>query len=420
MVYNNYKMGSYNLHTIKTNRFKNIRMEINFRNNINKDTIIRRVLLFEYLLEVSNNYKTKRDLILKCEELYNANLYTESYKVGNEVISTIVYEILDSKYTKDITLEESLSLPFDIIFNPLIIDNEFDSKTIDTIKVRSISDAKSLREEPLKYSQLEALKAMDKNSVSSISLLGSEELINEVNKTNLYDEYKNILEHDYIDIYIIGNINEDEVLDIVNKYQHFNTIKNHELSLFVNNKTRNKPNVVIDKDNFTQAHIIYILNTCNLTKFESSYVAHIYNHILGGASLDTRLYQKLRGDNSLCYSIRSIYNKYDSLIMISTSVDFNNIKEARKLIESVIKSMLSGIKEDELLRAKQAITTSIYTSLDSPRQLIANYLFHDIAELDLIDDRINNYNKVTVKDVELLASKVKLNTIYIMESDKDE
>lgn len=420
MVYNSYKMGSFNLHTIKTDRFKTIRMEIMFRNNIDPENIVKRTMLFELLLESSEYYKTKRDLILKCEELYNANIYAETMKVGNEVVSVINYEILDPKYTDDLDLDEALKLPFDIIFNPDINENEFNEERLETIRIRSLAELDALKEEPNKYAIAESLKAMDRESVSSINILGDKDSINRVNKSNIFDEYMNILEHDYIDIYVIGDIDSNKIIDIVNKYQHFNTIKHHEVSLYVDNKVRSRVNKVEAKEDLTQSQLIYIMNLIGLTDFETSYVSHIFNHILGGNSLDSKLYKNLRNDNSLCYSVSSKYSKYDRLMMISTSIDKDNIKLSKRLIEDSIKSMRTSITEEEVDKARQAIVNAIKVSLDSEHQIISNYFFNEIADLDLVDKRLEEYSKVTKEDVINMAKKIKINTIYVLEGDQNE
>lgn len=416
----NYKMGSFNLHTIKTDRFKTIRIEIMFRNNIDPKSIAKRTIVFELLLESSYHYKTKRDLILKCEELYNANIYAETMKVGNEVVSSINYEILDPKYTDDLDLDEAIKLPFDIIFNPDIRDTEFNEEKLETIKIRSLAELDALKEDPSKYAIFESLKAMDEKSVSSINVLGDKPSINRVNKSNIFDEYMNILEHDYIDIYVIGDIEPDEIIDIINKYQHFNTIKHHEVSLYVDNKVRNRINKVQATGDLSQSHLIYIMNLVGLTDFETSYVAHIFNHILGGNSLDTKLYKNLRIDNSLCYNVSSKYSKYDRLMIISTSIDKDAIKLAKKLIEDAIKKMKSNITDEEVDKAKQAIVNAINVSLDSEHQIISNYFFNEIADLDLVDERLEKYARVTKEDVISLASKVKINTIYVLEGVENE
>ena len=64
-------MGSYNLHLIKTNKFKTITIDVDFYREIKKEEITKRNLLKMVLLSSSKNYKTERDLIIESEELYD-------------------------------------------------------------------------------------------------------------------------------------------------------------------------------------------------------------------------------------------------------------------------------------------------------------------------------------------------------------
>ena len=58
MIYKEYNNSTYNIYTIKTDKFKTCHMEIVFRNNIDKSTITKRSLITEMLVENSKNYKT--------------------------------------------------------------------------------------------------------------------------------------------------------------------------------------------------------------------------------------------------------------------------------------------------------------------------------------------------------------------------
>ena len=42
MIYKEYKHNTYNLYTVKTDKFKTCHMEIVFRNNINKNDVTKR------------------------------------------------------------------------------------------------------------------------------------------------------------------------------------------------------------------------------------------------------------------------------------------------------------------------------------------------------------------------------------------
>lgn len=417
MIYKLHKNGSYNIHTIKTDRFKNIRMEIILRNNIEPKNVAKRTVLFDMLMENSELYQTKRDLVLKQEELYNSTCYSITSKLGNEVITSICMDFLNPKYTKDNFLSEAIKLPFDLLFKPNIKDNEFDELTLETIKTRVKSDIMCLNENPSKLAILNSLKAMDSKSISSVNLMGTIEEVDSITKSNLYDTYKDILTHDYIDIFVIGDFDENKIIDLINKYASFKTIKNHPLELYVDNETRSKKNIVKEKSNFAQSQLVYICNTINLTAEEKKYAMQIYNMILGGGSLETKLYQNLRDKNSLCYNVNSIYNKYDNLIIINTAVDKKNINKTSKLIEKSIDEMFENVTEEEISRAVSSIITSINMSLDQPGRIIDNYMFNYMSELDAIDERIQKYKEITLEDVKRVAKKVKINTIYILEGE---
>lgn len=419
MIYKLHKNGAYNIHTIKTDRFKNIRMEIIFRNNINTENIVERTVLFDMLMENSENYKTKRDLILKSEELYNAACFAVTYKVGNQVISSICMDFLNPKHTRDNYLNDAIKLPFDLIFKPNVKDMEFDEETLDNIKLRSKDDLLHRNEDAVKLSLFNALQAMDKTSVSSVHILGTPEKIDAVTKASLYKTYQDILTHDYIDIYVIGDINEDKIVDLIDKYAKFNTIKNHELDLYVNNKIALKKKEVTEKSKFSQSQVVCIYNTTDLTEEEKKYAMRVYNMILGGASLDSKLYKNLRGKNSLCYNVISIYNKYDNLLMVRTSVDKTNVNKSLKLIDDSIKEMQNNINDEDVKKAVSSIITSLNMSLDSPGRIIDDYMFRNIAGLDDIEERIKKYKEVKVADVKSICKKIKINTIYVLEGDSN-
>lgn len=420
MIYKLHKNGSYNIHTIQTDKFKTIRMEIIFRNNFIPERAAMRTALFETLTENSKNYKTKRELNLKEEELFNAFLYAETTKLGNEVLSSINLEFLNPKYTEEDYISEAIKLPFDLIFNPNINNNSFDESTLEIIKQRMITELASLNEDPKRKAIADSLKYMDASSPSSKNLLGTKEEIESLTAHDLYKEYESILKHDYIDVFIIGEFDENYIINCINEFANFKTIKNHQIDLFVNNKVKNKVKNVVDKYESSQSQIVYIYNTINLTERERKYTMQIYNMILGGGSLETKLSQNLRNKNSLCYGVQSIYNKYDNLLIIMTSVDKSNIEKAKKLIKSSVTEMHSSLKEEELNHAISSSIASINLAYDNESRIIANYLFNYMAELDPMETRIEEYKNVTLDELIKLNKKIKLNTVYVLEGDLNE
>ena len=72
MDYEKINMGAYNLHLIKTTKFKTITVEVNFREKLIKENIT--------LKEAINNINNKYDNISK-KDIYNASLNLKNIKL---------------------------------------------------------------------------------------------------------------------------------------------------------------------------------------------------------------------------------------------------------------------------------------------------------------------------------------------------
>lgn len=414
MVYKQYKMGGYNLYTIKTDKFKLCRMEIIFRNNAVKEDVTIRNVLFDMLVESNKDYPTRRELLLREEDLYNASLSSSSTKLGKGVISNISLSFINPKYTDTKIIEETISLPFEMIFNPLATNQEFNAKTLDLIKERLASEIKTVKENAPKYAFISALKTLGNDTPSSYDSIGDLEALEAITPSSLYNYYEKVLKHDLIDIYIIGDLDMDEVANIIDKHAKFKIIKQKKLELYTTNKRR-KAVIVNDKLFFVHTNIVFVLTLTKLTDFERNYVMVLFNLILGGGSLDTKLYKKLRNEHSLCYNVGSIYLKYDGLIVITTGVDINAKDKAIKLIKQTLKEMNNKVTEDELSSAKESIISALSMALDNIGGIISYYLFQNISDLETLETRILNYKKVTLKDIQNLAKKISISTIYSLE-----
>lgn len=419
MIYKTYKIGPINLHTIKCDKFRQCHMEIIFRNEVKKEELTLRSFLFEMLTENNNEYKTRRELVLHLEDLYNTYLYSVTSKVGATIITSLCIDFINPKYTKGEFLNNVLKLPFDMINNPNIKNEEFDLNTFNIIKKRIEMDILSINENPKRKSIIECLKETDKDSVTSYNVNGELEDLERITPSNLYEYLKNILNHDIIDIYIIGDLDMDQVANIIKEHSKFNILKDKTTNFLVDNKLRKKINEKQGFMDITQAHVAITLNINDMTEFERNYVARVYNGILSDGSLESKLYKYLRNDNSLCYNVSSAYQKYDQLFIIQTAINKENYNLSLKLIKKALKEMeLGKFSEDDINNTKETIYSSLNSSYENPGRIVDNYLFQNITDLDPLEIRYEKYKSVTKKDIINFAKKVRINTIYLL-SDGD-
>ena len=62
--------------------------------------------------------------------------------------------------------------------------------------------------------------------------------------------YLNVLKNDVVDIYVIGDFEEDEVVNLFDKYMEFNTFKREKESFIIDHdKFKKKENVIKEVEN---------------------------------------------------------------------------------------------------------------------------------------------------------------------------
>lgn len=411
MIYKTYKNKTYNIYTIKTNKFKTCHMEIIFRNNIEKSEITKRGMLTEMLVENSKIFNTRKEMIIELENLYNSYFYGVTNRVGSSILTSFCFDFINPELVNE-DIDRFIKFPIDTILNPNVTNNEFDVSTFEYIKERVKTDIEAIIEDPKKYSIDKLMTDMCPNTESSINISGYVKDLDLITPTNLYEYYMNMIEHDYIDIYIIGDLDMDKVSKIINNNLKINIFKDHKINYEIENKSVKKPKKITENYNYGQENICIGLNIENMTPYEKNYIGYIYNMILGGGSLDTKLYTRLRNENSLCYNCSSIYQKFDNLIILHTAVSNENEALAIKLMKKALNDMETGnITEDEIENAKKLITTTLNMTEDVPGRIVDNYLYKNLYGLDDLEVRIKNYNSITKKEIVDFAKKVKLNTI---------
>ena len=414
MVYKKYLNNSFNFYGIETDKFKTFHIEIVFYKNINENDITKENVLIENLISNTLKYPKKQDFLISLEELYNASIYSSTTRFGNVRVLSISLDFLDPIYVDDNYLDEVLNTLFEVIFNPNIKFNEFDLNTTKKSKNKILSSINSAKESPSRYAIKQAL-IYNSNDPSSYKILGNIDDLNKINNINLVDTYKKLFQDYYCDIYLIGNLNMDKLNIKFEELFKNDVIKNNKLDVYYETKINKKVKRLIEKDDFKQTTLVNIYNLDNLNDFERNYVMDVFNNIFGGSSLTNKLYKYLREDNSLCYNVSSMYQKYDQKLIVYTSIDLKNKNKAIKLIDKALNEMINKkFSDEDIKNSISLITNNLISSKEIPTSLINNYFFHNVAMCPLIDEKIENINNVTKKDIVSVAKKIKLSTIYIM------
>lgn len=416
MNYKKYEMGSYNLHIIKSDKFKTVSMKINFKRKTTKKDITYRNLLKDILLESNSKFKTKRMLNIETEELYNLNYGANNYISGNYSIMSFDCVFLNDIFTEKGMTDKSISFLIDLILKPNVANNKFDENSFRICKAALKDNIESLKDRTNEYSTIRMLEEMDKKAISSYRAIGYLDDLEKIDEHELYEYYESVIKSDLVDVFIIGEVDDTEIKNIFREKFSINTMKKPGLSHYIeHDKFRKRIKTVKEESKTEQSNLIIGLKADKLTPFERKYVVLIYSHILGGGP-DSKLFRSVREKNSLCYSVTSSFSQVFSIMTIKVGINAKDYKKAVSLIKKELKNMEKGEFEESEIEASKMTYISAFKEIeDSQKSIISTYVSREYLEFDEPDERIKLVNKVTKNDIINLTKKIHLDTIFLLE-----
>lgn len=142
------------------------------------------------------------------------------------------------------------------------------------------------------------------------------------------------------------------------------------------------------------------------------FAAYLMNHIFGGGTFTSRLFQEVRERRGLAYGANSFLASYDhsAVLGVSTATRADKAQESVSIIKAEMKRLATqGPSEDELARAKAFVKGSYaIQNLDSSLSIASTLVGIQLDDLglDYIDRRQGLIDAVSMEDVKRLASRL--------------
>jgi len=414
MEYTCYNMNAYNLHVINTDKFKTITIDVNFRRKIKKDEITIRNLIKELMVNSSFNYPTERSLIIQTERLYDLKLLSSTYRVGNYSILSFKTRFLNEKYTEDGMNEESIKFLLDLIFKPKL-DND-----VDKCKKKIEKSILSLSDNKIKYALLKLLETTG-DMAYSYNNYGYKDDLDKITIDDLNKYYNSIISDDIVDVFVVGEVDGNQIKQIFKDYFKVSTFHKSDLSVLVPELSKSrKNNISREYDKVNQTQLTMLCSLSGITDFERKYVLPVYGELLGGSS-NSILFDMVREKNSYAYYVNALVKPYDNVMMIYSGIEKGNDKAVVKLIEKSLSGITRGkFDEDKLESSKKTLISAIESSLDNPISIINNYYAKVLVGALDVDKKIEKIKSVSKDDIINVSKKISVHTLFLLEASDEE
>lgn len=229
------------------------------------------------------------------------------------------------------------------------------------------------------------------------SILGTPESVLALTK----DQLNSFLTKHYVPenmvIAMAGGASHQQVLELVVKYFG----KMQAQTPVVLAKAKFTPNEVKIEKPLEQAYLVMGFESFHFNH-PDFFAQQILSQLFGGG-MSSRLFQNIREQNGLCYSIYSGSWGFDDtgLVFIYAATSTENVDKVKGLICQELLGLLAGISAEELSRACNQIKAGQLMSLESPvsrsEQIARQSIFY--KNLIKIEDIIERLEAVTLADL---------------------
>ncbi|WP_157729596.1 EF-P 5-aminopentanol modification-associated protein YfmF [Tumebacillus algifaecis] len=409
------------VHVLPTDKFRMNTIVATFTQELREETATPLAVLPYLLNRGSERYPTPEKLQLALDELYGASLSAIIDKKGERQVVDFSMNVPNEKFLKqgEGLFKKALGILSDVMLRPRLEDGAFLPEYVQAEKEQHKKRLAAVIDDKIVYAGERCIQEMTKGEPFAIPRLGYEERIDEITPQSLYAVYQELLKTAPIHIYVIGDVEIDQVVqDIFSVFNMERDPQLHFQAVQVQHETHEVKEVV-ERLAINQGKL-NIGVWSNVAWESDDYAAmHVCNGVLG-AFPHSKLFVNVREKHSLAYYCMSRLEGHKGIISVYAGVEFDKIDQAVDIIREQFETIKKGdISAEEMEFTISALINAYKTAMDTPTSFADFHLNGLIAgRVRTREEMIEAFQKVTVEDVVRVAQGLQFDTIYTLRNEE--
>lgn len=391
---------------------------------LSKSEVSKNALLPNLLSHSCRQYPTLKDISTKLEGLYGASVNSSLSKLGDCQVINLCAEGLSGKFayenpnnTNDLT-----NLLCEMIFEPNLENGKFKEENLELEKRQLIEDILSEMNDKKAYASRRCEEIMFENDKFGINILGTIEEAKSLTSEQVTKAWGDLLKSAHIEITVIGKASYESIIsEFKSRFAKINRQPQAMLETKVKERAEEIKEVTENMD-VSQCKLVMGLYAGTAYPSKDTSAMIVMNALFGGTA-QSKLFLNVREKLSLCYYCSSRYNKAKGVIFISSGVEKEKLKEAKKEIINQLKEVKVGnFAESDLAETKMYLSQNMESISDSLSSLTSWYISQSfLGEMKSPEELIKEINEVKREKVIEVANKITLDTVYTLcKTDKED
>lgn len=409
------------IHLIKTNKFKTNLFAIFLTMPLDRNTVTQNALIPAVLRMGTAKLKSQEEISIELENMYGATLDGGVDKIGDNQVLKFYLETLNDNFlpNKENISNKAIELLLDIVFNPLVENNELKKEYVASEKktIKRLIEGRIDNKDMYAYTR--CVEEMYKEEPYGLYKFGYVEDLEKIDESNLYEYYTKLLNEAKIDIFVSGNFQDKKIINEIIANPSIQKLPEREDKHIINTEETEKKKevklqIIKEQKDVTQGKLVIGLDI-NYYEPNSKYAMCLYNVILG-ESATSKMFQNVREKAGLAYSARSTYVRQKNNIFIRAGIEIKNYSKALEIIKEQLEDMKNGkFSDEEIDNAKKYMTSGIKTVQDEQDSEITYYMGQELSKTLLtFEEYMDKINSVTREEILEIAKNIHINTIYFL------
>ena len=306
------------------------------------------------------------------------------------------------------TLVENSAQSFDLL-RLALNEPRFDVQSIQRMRHAIVKGLERAKTNPRSIASIAMRNALFKGHPYARATNGTVESVGALTRDDLQNIYRRLVVKEGLIIGVVGAIDKQQLGKVIDEV--FSPLpENSELEL-VQDAKPHFGTIIRKNANITQSIVSFALPGLKRSH-PDFFAAFLTNHILGGGTFSSRLYDEIREKRGLAYSVSSHMVSYShaAFTMVGSATATKTEDEAINIIRAELTRMAeNGPSEQELQAAKKYIIGSYaIRNLDTSTKVASVLVAIQQAGLgiDYIDRRQQIINSITLQDAKRAAAKL--------------
>ena len=409
-------------------KFKTGCLSVTFVTPLDKKTAAMNSVLPSVLRRGTSRCPDMESIAAVLDSLYGAKISPVARKYGESLCIGFYAGFVDDEFIPggEKILEGVTKLVGEMLLSPVTSGGRLKAEYVNGERENLISDIKAQINDKRGYSVSRLTEIMCRGERYGVRDTGTLADAGKITVASLTKYYTEVLATAPVEVFYCGSADpgrvEHAVREALADLPRGEIMAMPETEIVAEPRSA-KPRYTEEKFDVTQGKLAMGFRLGKAPERDDKAVLMVMSALFGGTAT-SKLFLNVREKLSLCYFASSSIDTQKRIMVVSSGIDFANYETAKNEILAQLEAVKNGdFDETELLSAKRAVMTAIFTALDSvpgTERLYLNKILsgsiYSPAELAAMAEA------VTKDDVVYAARRAKLDTVYFLtgEGEADE